>query len=159
MIGMGLVWVNLDTCIFVSRLPLDSDRQLKYWYINIYCMVVSIYIVMRCVLSVFVLSLLVVDWLPLKHKWVMSDPMKGTDLGLVACTTKSKYSQQCTSFYCGWVNIQLSLLWSVQTYFLLISFARFLTLLCLISILAVLGLARYISYFSKFPACSRVSWL
>ena len=48
----GLVWVNLDTGVFVSRLTLDSDRQLEYWYTNIYCIVVSIYIVMRCVLRV-----------------------------------------------------------------------------------------------------------
>ena len=57
----GLVWVNLDTGVFISRLTPDSDRQLEYWYTNIYCIVVSIYILMRCVLSVSVLTLLVAD--------------------------------------------------------------------------------------------------
>ena len=42
----GLVWVDLDTDVFVSP---DLDRQLEYWYTNIYCIVVSMYIVMRCV--------------------------------------------------------------------------------------------------------------
>ena len=59
----GLVWVNLDVGVFISRLTLDSDRQLEYWYNNIYCIVVSIYIVMRCALNV-----LVVNWLSLKCK-------------------------------------------------------------------------------------------
>ena len=48
----GLVWVNLDTGVFVSRLTPDSDRQLEHWNINIYGIVASIYIVMRCVLSI-----------------------------------------------------------------------------------------------------------
>ena len=47
----GLAWVNLDTGVFVCRLKPDSDKQPDYWYTNIYCIVVSIYIVMRCVLK------------------------------------------------------------------------------------------------------------
>ena len=48
-----LVWVNLDTGVFICGLTPDSDRQLEYWYTNIYCIVVITYIVMRCVLIVF----------------------------------------------------------------------------------------------------------
>ena len=48
----GLVWVDSDTDVFVSRLTLDSDRQLEYWYTNIYCIVDSTYIVWRCVFDV-----------------------------------------------------------------------------------------------------------
>ena len=57
----GLVWFHLDIGVFYLDLTPDSNRQFEYWYTNIYCLVVSVYIVMRCVLSVSVLSLLVVD--------------------------------------------------------------------------------------------------
>ena len=46
-----LVWVDSDTDVFISRLTLDSDRHLEYWYTNIYCIVISMYIVLRCVLN------------------------------------------------------------------------------------------------------------
>ena len=38
----GLVWINLDTGVFVSGLTPDSNRWLDYWFTNIYCIVVSI---------------------------------------------------------------------------------------------------------------------
>ena len=47
----GVVWVDSDTDVFISRLTPDSDMQPEYWYTNIYCIVVSMYIVMRCVLK------------------------------------------------------------------------------------------------------------
>ena len=47
----GLVWVDSGTGVFISRLTQDSNRQLEYWYTNIYCIVGIMYIVLRCVLK------------------------------------------------------------------------------------------------------------
>ena len=59
-------------------------------------------------------------------------------------------------FYCGWVNIQFSLLWPVQTYCLSIWFARFLVLLYLLGT-KILDMASFTSNFCNFHASSRVS--